>query len=294
MPSLARPAVGLLTAVAFSLVAWCGSATAQQGADATPTQRSCASLSGLTNFQFSIDEARVEPASAETPEHCRVYGRILPDIRFAVYLPADWTGRLTMRGNGGWSGSIPENQMQYPLREGSVSVGTDTGHDRRRERGARFARDHQKLIDFAYRSVHLTVVAAKQIAAAYYRQPIQHSYFVGCSQGGRQGLMAAQRFPDDFDGLVVGAPILDFVGASLHGAWEALIMERVAFGVEQLESNWRSWRPPFTGSATGRTASKTASSRTHRRVASMPRRICPSAMAHRREAIASRRSKSPP
>ncbi|MCH7749708.1 MAG: tannase/feruloyl esterase family alpha/beta hydrolase, partial [Acidobacteria bacterium] len=142
---------------------------------------SCTSLSSLTNFQFSVVEARMEPASEDGPEHCRVYGRILPDIRFAVYLPSDWNGRLVMRGNGGWAGLIPEGQMRFALRDGSVSVGTDTGHDSRRGPRGSFTLDRQKVIDFAYRSVHLTVEAAKQITAAYYPSPIQHSYFVGCS-----------------------------------------------------------------------------------------------------------------
>ena len=177
----------------------------------------------------------MEPASEDAPEHCRVYGRILPDIRFAVFLPTDWNGRLSMVGNGGWAGSIPEGRMGFALREGSVSVGTDTGHDGRRELGGIFTLDRQKMIDFAYRSVHLTVEAAKQITASYYASPIQYSYFVGCSTGGRQGLTAAQRFPADFDGILVGAPILDWVGEQLAGAWEARIMERAAISVEQLE-----------------------------------------------------------
>ncbi|MCH8937347.1 MAG: tannase/feruloyl esterase family alpha/beta hydrolase, partial [Gemmatimonadetes bacterium] len=127
-----------LIAVAVSVVALFGSAAAQTGGRPTPTKRSCASLSSLTNFQFSVVEARMEPASEDAPEHCRVYGRILPDIRFAVYLPSDWNGRLDMRGTGGWSGWIMEDRMRFALRDGSVSVGTDTGHDRRREPGGTF------------------------------------------------------------------------------------------------------------------------------------------------------------
>ena len=223
-----------LIAVAVSVVALFGSAAAQTGGRPTPTKRSCASLSSLTNFQFSVVEARMEPASEDAPEHCRVYGRILPDIRFAVYLPFDWNGRLQMQGNGGWAGSIREGGMRSALRDGSVSVGTDTGHDRRREPGGIFTLDRQKVIDCAYRSVHLTVEAAKQITAAYYPSPIQYSYFVGCSTGGRQALTEAQRFPADFDGILVGAPILDYVGTNLSQAWEAPIMERAAIEVEQL------------------------------------------------------------
>ena len=209
--------------------------TAQTGEHATLTSRSCASLLSLTNFRFSVVEARMEPASEDGPEHCRVYGRILPDIRFAVFLPTDWNGRLSMLGNAGWAGSIPERGMRFALREGSVSVGTDTGHDARREPGGIFTLDRQKMIDFAYRSVHLTVEAAKQITAAYYPSSIQYSYFAGCSTGGRQALTAAQRFPDDFDGILVSAPILDYVGSSLYFGWEARIMERAAIDVDQLE-----------------------------------------------------------
>ena len=222
-------------AVAVSLVALPGAAAGQTGGRTTPTKWSCASLSSLTNFQFSVVEVHMEPASEDAPEHCRLYGRILPDIRFAVYLPSDWNRRLFMRGNGGWAGSINEFAMRFDLRGGSVSVGTDTGHDERREPGGTFTLDRQKVIDFAYRSVHLTVEAAKQITAAYYSSPIQYSYFQGCSTGGRQALTSAQRFPADFDGILVGAPILDYVGESLYFGWEARIMERAAISVEQLE-----------------------------------------------------------
>ncbi len=214
------------------LVAW--TVTQPGGHDELPS-RSCASLLSLTNFRFSVVEARMEPASEDAPEHCRVYGRILPDIRFVVFLPTDWNGRLSMLGNGGWAGSIEEGRMRFALREGSVSVGTDTGHDARREPGGIFTLDRQKMIDFAYRSVHLTVEAAKQITAAYYPSSIQYSYFAGCSTGGRQALTAAQRFPDDFDGILVSAPILDYVGSSLYFGWEARIMERAAIDVDQLE-----------------------------------------------------------
>ena len=118
-----------------------GGALTQKQERATSTQRSCASLLSLTDVQFSIVEAHVEPASEDAPEHCRLYGSILLDIRFAVFLPTDWNGRLSMSGNGGWAGSIPERWMRAALREGSVSVGTDTGHGDCREPGVTFALD---------------------------------------------------------------------------------------------------------------------------------------------------------
>ena len=148
-----------LAVLITGLVAW---PIAHTGEHATLTIRSCANLLSLTNFQFSVVEARMEPASEDVREHCRVYGRILPDIQFAVFLPTDWNGRLSMVGNGGWAGSIPERAMGFALREGSVSVGTDTGHDHRREPGGSFTLDRQKMIDYAYRSVHLAAAVYEQ------------------------------------------------------------------------------------------------------------------------------------
>jgi feruloyl esterase len=104
------------------------------------------------------------------------------------------------------------------LRRGFATASTNTGHDAAREPLATFAANSQKLIDYAYRAVHVTAVTAKAIARAYFEAAPTRSYFVGCSTGGRQGLISAQRFPDDFDGIVVGAPVLDFTGTMVHFA----------------------------------------------------------------------------
>ena len=132
-----------LAVMIAGLVAW--TVTRPGGHDELPS-RSCASLLSLTDFQFSVVEAHMEPASEDAPGHCRVYGRILPDIRFAVFLPIEWNGRLSMAGNGGWAGSIPEGRMGFALREGSVSIGTDTGHDGRREPGGKLVFRRKSLI----------------------------------------------------------------------------------------------------------------------------------------------------
>jgi feruloyl esterase len=89
---------------------------------------------------------------------------------------------------------------------------TNTGHDNRDEPLATFASDRQKLLDYAFRSLHVTAEAGKRITAAYYGAKASRSYFQGCSTGGRQALILAQRFPDDFDGIVAGAPVLNFSG----------------------------------------------------------------------------------
>jgi feruloyl esterase len=182
---------------------------------------SCAGLRGLTGYEFSIDAGVVAPADAGVPEFCRVVGQVAPEVRFEVSLPAAWNGRLYMFGNGGYAGESLTAPNRVARRNAALAKGfavtqTNTGHDADREPLASFAGSPQKLADYAYRAVHVTAMTAKRVARAYYEAPPLRSYFDGCSTGGRQGLIAAQRFPEDFDGIVVGAPVLDFVGTMVH------------------------------------------------------------------------------
>lgn len=191
----------------------------------TAVRSACADLRSLTGYELSIDSAALVPATEDVPEHCRVAGRILPQVQFLLLLPSSWNRRLTRSGNGGWAGRIRPAALARWIRNGDAAVVTDTGHDARLEPGGSFAVDRQKLVDFAYRAVHVTAVTAKQIIATYYQSSLNYSYFFGCSQGGRQSLMSAQRFPGDFDGIVVGAPILDYIGQKLAMAWNARALE---------------------------------------------------------------------
>ncbi len=144
------------------------------------------------------------------PAYCRVAATLKPstdsDIKMELYLPAeDWNGKFVMQGNGGWAGSIQGiGAMQSALREGYATSATDTGHT-----GANgmFALGHpEKIIDFAYRAVHDTAVTSKMLIKAYYGKDPKYSYWNGCSTGGRQGLVEVTKFPDDFDGVIAGAP----------------------------------------------------------------------------------------
>jgi feruloyl esterase len=151
------------------------------------------------------------PAAAGpiVPEHCRVAAVLTPspDSRIAmeVWLPSsEWNGKFQFVGGGGWAGSISYAAMANALAEGYATASTDTGHV---GGNALFAIDHpEKLVDFAYRAVHESTVQAKVVLAKYYGQAPRLSYWNGCSTGGRQGLMAAQRYPEDFDAIVAGAP----------------------------------------------------------------------------------------
>lgn len=167
------------------------------------------------------------------PAFCRVAGEIHPapdsHIGFEVWLPMEnWNKKLAAAGNSGWAGSIPYDYtrtaagplirnakvpfgftLSDQLKRGYATAGTDTGH-RLGDGGddlVAFAVGHpERLVDFGYRAVHETTVIAKAIAVQFYGRAAQHAYWVGQSTGGEQGLKEAERFPDDYDGMVVGTP----------------------------------------------------------------------------------------
>jgi feruloyl esterase len=148
------------------------------------------------------------PAPTQLPAHCRVTAVIKPspdsNIEIEVWLPENWNGKFEAVGGGGWAGVISYPALSLALQEGYATASTETGH---KGGNALFAIDHpEKLTDFAYRAVHEMTVQAKAIISAYYNRAPRLSYWNGCSTGGRQGLMEAQKYPDDFDAIVAGAP----------------------------------------------------------------------------------------
>jgi len=195
----------------------------------TPPRMTCADMRGLETATTTIISAETIPAGEDAPEHCRVTGVIAPEIRFEVNLPAAWNRRFYMHGNGGFAGETPETggRPRYratALKQGFTTASTNTGHDAVAEPLASFAANYQKRIDYAFRAVHLTASEAKRIATAYYRRPIRYSYWDGCSTGGRQGLIEAQRYPADFDGILAGAPVLNFVDTVTQSLWNGLVL----------------------------------------------------------------------
>jgi feruloyl esterase len=132
-----------------------------------------------------------------------------------------WNGKFQGVGNSGWSGAIPYGSMATALRRGYATAGTDTGHT---GDDLSFAAGHpDKIVDWAYRGVHEMTVASKLVIRARQGKLPQHSYFTGCSTGGAQGLMSAQRYPNDYDGIVAGNPGGDRINrlASYIWAWNA-------------------------------------------------------------------------
>jgi feruloyl esterase len=149
------------------------------------------------------------PISVTLPfDICQVIGIVGPrTINFAVWMPdaADWNGKFDGVGNGGLAGTINYGEMFTALSRGYATASTDTGHSASQDPPV-WAEDPAFLTDFASRGIHVTAQAAKAIIGAYYGRPPRHSYFTGCSDGGGQGLFEAQRYPDDYDGIVAGAP----------------------------------------------------------------------------------------
>jgi feruloyl esterase len=170
------------------------------------------------------------PADDSAPAHCRVMGVLSPEIAFEVSLPARWNGRFYMIGNGGHAGENLEDagrvtQRNDALRMGFAFAQTNTGHDSRKEAGASFVMSNpQKAIDYAYRAVHLTAVTAKDITKNYYDRAVSKAYWNSCSNGGRQGLIEAQRYPEDFDGIIANAPWLDQTGFTVGALWNQRAM----------------------------------------------------------------------
>jgi hypothetical protein len=200
----------------------------------------CPSLVALTGYEFSVTRATIVPASADAPEHCRVSGQIQPEVRFEVSLPSAWNGRLYMFGNGGYAGEALDAPgrvatVRTALSRGFAIAQTNTGHDAVSEPLGTFAASPQKFVDYAYRGVHVTALTAKRILQAYYDGPPRHSYFDGCSTGGRQGLISAQRFPEDFDGIVVGAPVLNFSGTMIGYATTQRAFAAAPISMEKLK-----------------------------------------------------------
>ncbi len=201
---------------------------------------SCAAVISLTDYDVSILSATTVPAQRDVPEFCRVVGQIQPEVRFELSLPAVWNGRLYMFGNGGYAGESLEAPARVAIRNealkrGFAAVQTNTGHDAAREPLGTFATNQQKFIDYAFRAVHVTAVTAKRLSQAYYETSVRRWYFNGCSTGGRQGLMSAQRFPEDFDGILVGAPVLNLTQTQVSHLWNAKALSAAPVTADQLK-----------------------------------------------------------
>jgi feruloyl esterase len=167
------------------------------------------------------------------PEHCRVTMVLKPtsdsNINAELWLPVEnWNGKFLAVGNGGFGGAIQGyGDMQVALRAGYATAGNDTGHSAADGPGGMFALGHpEKIVDFAYRAMHEMTATSKKAIDRFYGRAPQFSYYKGCSTGGRQGVMAAQRYPDDFDGIIAGALANRHIQMHTSGVYRSIEVTR--------------------------------------------------------------------
>jgi len=193
-------------------------------ADLSP-RTACEALGKFKAKEIAQIAAASVEATAASPAHCRVTGLLSPEIAFEVSLPAKWNGRFYMIGNGGHAGEAMDDPGRVAQRNAALQAGfafaqTNTGHDSRKEPGGSFVLSNpEKAIDYAWRAVHLTAVTTKDITKEYYGKRVSKAYWNSCSNGGRQGLIEAQRFPEDFDGIVANAPWVSQTGFTIGAMW---------------------------------------------------------------------------
>lgn len=187
------------------------------------------------------DAAPATASAAALPEHCEVSGTIAKrtgidgypyEIKFRLRMPAEWNGRFFMEGGGGTNGSLSAatgsiggGQIESALSRNFATIATDGGHDNAVNDNpdalgtVAFGLDPQARLDMGYNSYDQVTQAGKAAVARFYGRAADKSYFIGCSEGGREGMMLSQRFPSHYDGIVAGAPGYQLPKAGISGAW---------------------------------------------------------------------------
>ena len=206
-------------------------------AAAARAQSKCENLKALALPGVTIASAASAPAgpfaippsgnrTVQLPSFCRVAGVVAPEVKFELWMPAQWNGKFLAVGNGGLAGSISYAAMAAPLERGYATSSTDTGHSGNGNDGSWALGHYQRVVDFADRAVHVMADADKAILRAFYASAPSHSYFSGCSQGGHEAFVEAQRYPLDFDGIVAGDPANNWTRHYIGGhLWAGLALE---------------------------------------------------------------------
>ncbi|MEE8348221.1 MAG: tannase/feruloyl esterase family alpha/beta hydrolase [Acidobacteriota bacterium] len=188
------------------------------GAVEPSDETGCQALAGIRNL--TLIQTVLRPEKDGIPSYCYARGIISPAIHYHVQLPLleNWNGRLLNIGDGAKDGDLDFADQR--LAQGYAVANSNMGHDAGAEAGASFGyNNRQSEIDFGYRAVHLTAEASRTLVSAYYEEEPAYSYFEGCSSGGREAFMEAQRFPEDFDGIVAGAPAIFYQRANANHVW---------------------------------------------------------------------------
>jgi feruloyl esterase len=227
----------LLKSQPLAATASCGDLAALTLPGATITLAQTVDAGAFAPLPSAADAPPSAGAAAQTfnapRAFCRVAATLRPspdsDVKIELWMPVtNWNGKFQAVGNGAFNGTIAYGAMMTALGRGYATSSTDTGHA---GGSASFALGHpEKVIDFGWRAVHEMTVISKKIIATYYDAAPRFSYWTGCSAGGRQGMKAAQRFPADFDGIIAGAPGLDWTGRAAQAVFVAQALQKNEVG----------------------------------------------------------------
>lgn len=179
-------------------------------------------FTGIEDAPTQITESKSVPKTDDLPSYCQVLGYVWPQVGFDLRLPdSGWNGKFMQIGCHSNCGAvtIPMDDCRGPLRRGYACVTTDMGHRGAIGSGLWAYNNLQGKVDWGYRGTHVVAVAAKAITSRYYGRRPAHSYFAAWSAGTRQGMVEAQRFPWDFDGIICGTGQIDWLGAMMTGVW---------------------------------------------------------------------------
>ncbi len=211
----------VISVTAPALAAPCESLSALKLPDTTIT-----SAQSVAAGKFELPSPAPNPVVfKEVPAFCRVTAEIKPakdsDIKVEVWMPVTgWNGKYQGVGNGGFAGSVSYPALAGAVKAGYATASTDTGHAAGGTNAVWALGHPDRITDFGYRAIHEMTVKAKAIIKAYYGDAAKRSYFSSCSNGGRQALMEAQRFPEDYDGIIAGAPANYWTHLLTAGAWD--------------------------------------------------------------------------
>ena len=219
--------VKIIALVMSALVGTSGVAHAASVTPGTPAEVQCkglpgADFSGINDASTQVTDAKVEDAAAGAPAYCKVQGYVSPQVGFELRLPlTNWNGKFMEVGCGGFCGDTDFIFLcDSPLRKDYACVVTDMGH-KSTKLDAKWAYNNlQAQVDYGFRATHVAALAGKAITEHYYGKAPAKSYYLGCSCGGRQGLVEAQQFPWDFDGIIVGAPAINYSGVFMDLHWK--------------------------------------------------------------------------
>lgn len=244
---LAKPPLAFLGLVAMvsNMVSAQAQDAASDGSDAQCTALASTDFSAIQDAPTQVTGAKLVEAADDMPAYCRIEGYITPNVGIELSLPASqWNGKFIEVGCGGFCGSVWASVCDTPLRKGFACIASDMGHKSTPLDGKWAYNNLQAEVDFGFRATHVAALAGKAITTYYYARQPKRAYYMGCSTGGRQGLVAAQAFPWDFDGIVAGAPVINLSRVFMSMLWRASVLagsdKKALFSIADLQLLHRS------------------------------------------------------